>query len=62
MDDNPISVGCVECGYMFEIDEIFEGGCPCCSSTSIITFPEALGRLMELSHFLEEVGLEEEDT
>lgn len=61
MDDSPISIGCLDCGTLFEIDEIFEGGCPCCESSNIITFPEALGRLMELGHFMESIGLEEAD-
>lgn len=60
MDDELINVGCTECGLIFTIDEIYEGGCPACSHTDIVTFPEALGRLMENRGYLDQViGLED---
>lgn len=61
MDDETINIGCTECGLVFDIDEIYEGGCPACCSTDIVTFHEALGRIMESSLFMEQIGLEDID-
>lgn len=61
MDDETINVGCTECGLVFDIDEIYEGGCPACGHTDVVTFHEALGRLMERQMFMEGLGLEELD-
>lgn len=55
------NLGCLDCGSVFPINEIYGGGCPICESSNITTFEDVLNYTIEHRAFLEQMGLAEED-
>lgn len=53
------AIGCLECGTIFGIEDLFGGGCPVCESKNIATFEETLTMVIAHREFMESMGLEE---
>lgn len=58
MDDNyNPTLGCMDCGSLFELDDVYGGACPMCESTNITTFADLISYVREHRDFMESMGL-----
>lgn len=59
--DEALQLGCMECGSIFNVEDIYGGGCPVCEAQSITTFEDLLAYVREHRQFMEQLGLGDDD-